>query len=201
MRRVDEQRGDEKEWRRLRAWELAQQGWSQKKIAEARAVSEGAVSQWMKIGREQGAEGLRGKIAEGPASRLTEEQLEPLPALLDWGAEAHGFRGAVWTTQRVAAVIKKQFGVRYHPAHMSRFLKQISSSVQQPEEKATQRDEAAIATWKEEHWPELKKAQQGGRTILFVDEAGVYLLPMLVRTYAPIGQTPILRVPLTRDHL
>jgi DDE superfamily endonuclease len=34
-----------------------------------------------------------------------------------------------------------------------------------------------------------------------VDEAGFYLLPMLVRTYAPVGQTPILRVPLTRDHL
>ena len=36
---------------------------------------------------------------------------------------------------------------------------------------------------------------------MFVDEAGFYLLPMLVRTYAPVGHTPILRVPLTRDHL
>jgi transposase len=46
-----------------------------------------------------------------------------------------------------------------------------------------------------------KKAQEEGRTIVFVDEAGFYLLPMCVRTYAPRGQTPILRVPLTRDHL
>jgi transposase len=46
-----------------------------------------------------------------------------------------------------------------------------------------------------------KKAQQEGRTIIFVDEAGFYLLPMLVRTYAPVGLTPILRVPLTHDHL
>jgi len=36
---------------------------------------------------------------------------------------------------------------------------------------------------------------------VFVDEAGFYLLPMAVRTYAPVGQTPILKVPLTRDHL
>lgn len=36
---------------------------------------------------------------------------------------------------------------------------------------------------------------------MFVDEAGFYLLPMAVKTYAPRGQTPILRVPLTRDHL
>ncbi len=46
-----------------------------------------------------------------------------------------------------------------------------------------------------------KKAKQEGRTIVFVDEAGFYLLPGVVRTYAPRGQTPILRVPLTRDHL
>ena len=34
-----------------------------------------------------------------------------------------------------------------------------------------------------------------------VDESGFYLLPMAVSTYAPIGQTPILKVKLTRDHL
>ena len=201
MRKTDEQRGDWKEWRRLRAWELSKQGWSQKKIAEALGVTQGAVSQWMKLGQEQGEEGLRGKIAEGPQPRLSEEQVAHLPALLDQGAEAHGFRGEVWTTERVAALIKKQCGVNYHPAHMSRLLKRIKYSVQQPIERATQRDEEAISTWKEERWPELKKAQEEGRTIIFVDEAGFYLLPLLVRTYAPIGQTPILRVPLTRDHL
>jgi DDE superfamily endonuclease len=46
-----------------------------------------------------------------------------------------------------------------------------------------------------------KKAKQEKRTIVFVDEAGFYLLPMAVRTYAPRGQTPVLRVKLTRDHL
>ena len=46
-----------------------------------------------------------------------------------------------------------------------------------------------------------KKAEREGRTIVFVDEAGFYLLPAGVHTYAPRGQTPILRVPLTRDHL
>lgn len=36
---------------------------------------------------------------------------------------------------------------------------------------------------------------------MFVDESGFYVLPMAVRTYAPRGQTPILRVKLTREHL
>ncbi len=46
-----------------------------------------------------------------------------------------------------------------------------------------------------------KKAEEEKRTIVWVDEAGFYLLPMAVRTWAPRGQTPLLRVKLTRDHL
>jgi transposase len=46
-----------------------------------------------------------------------------------------------------------------------------------------------------------KKAEQEGRAIVWVDESGFYLLPGAVRTYAPRGRTPTLRVPLTRDHL
>lgn len=36
---------------------------------------------------------------------------------------------------------------------------------------------------------------------MFVDEAGFYLLPFVARTYAPVGQTPVLRAPLAYDHL
>ena len=46
-----------------------------------------------------------------------------------------------------------------------------------------------------------KKARIDGRTIVFVDESGFYLLPGLVRTYAPCGQTPVLRSVYTRDHV
>lgn len=45
------------------------------------------------------------------------------------------------------------------------------------------------------------KAQEEARTIVFVDEAGFYQLPFVTRTYAPVGQTPVLRAPLSRDHL
>jgi transposase len=46
-----------------------------------------------------------------------------------------------------------------------------------------------------------KKAVSEGRELVFVDESGFYLLPAVVRTYAPAGKTPVLRSPLTRDHL
>jgi hypothetical protein len=46
-----------------------------------------------------------------------------------------------------------------------------------------------------------KKARRERRTLVFVDESGFYLLPAVVRTYAPCSQTPVLRPFLTRDHL
>jgi transposase len=158
MKRTDAQTGDWKEWRRRRAWKLYQQGWKQNAIAAALGVSKGAVSQWIKVGKTAGEEGLRGRVAKGPRPRLSEKQITQLPTLLDQGAEVHGFRGEVWSTTRVAALIKKQFGVSYHPAHMSRMLKHIHYSVQQPIKRASQRDEQAIACWKAEQWPALKKS-------------------------------------------
>ena len=46
-----------------------------------------------------------------------------------------------------------------------------------------------------------KRALKEGRTIVFCDQSGFYLLPMVVRTYAPVGKTPILHEHLGRDHL
>jgi transposase len=63
----------------------------------------------------------------------------------------------VWTCERVAEVIHKEFGVRYHPAHVSRLVRALGLSLQKPERRANQRDEEAIERWKEERWPELKK--------------------------------------------
>jgi len=46
-----------------------------------------------------------------------------------------------------------------------------------------------------------KKSEEEKRTIVFVDQSAFYLLPMAVRTYAPVGKTPVVKVKLTRDHL
>jgi transposase len=55
-------------------------------------------------------------------------------------------------------VIRKEFGVVYHPAHVSRLLlKKLRLSLQKPERRANQRDEEAIERWKEERWPSLKR--------------------------------------------
>src|SRR3954452_9989398 len=157
---MDKQGSRPKDWRegrRLRAWALKAKGWSQEKIAEALGVTAGAVSQWMRRGREGGVEALERRIAPGPTPKLTIEQRAELPVLLARGAEAFGFRGDVWTGKRVATVIRREFGVRYHPNHVGKLLRAAGWSVQKPITRATQRNEAAIEEWRTKRWPALKR--------------------------------------------
>jgi len=144
------------EGRRLRALALHEAGWKAIRIAEALGVTRGAVSQWLKAAREGGREALRCHPRLGRQPRLTAEQRSQLPTLLAKGAEAYGFRGEVWTTARVAAVIEQEFGVGHHPAHVCRILAAIRWTVQKPIQRASQRNEAAIATWRAERWPALQ---------------------------------------------
>jgi transposase len=144
----------------MRAWKLQKQGWKQKDIAAVLDVSEGAVSQWMKKAKFQGEQALRHQPAPGTTPKLSAQQRAQLPTELSKGAEAFGFRGQVWTTERVAQMIKHVFGVSYYLAHCSRLLRSIKYSQQKPIQKATQRDEAAIQRWKDERWDALKKGQR-----------------------------------------
>jgi transposase len=146
-----------REGRRQRAWELSQLGWRQRQIATALGVSESAVSQWLAQARHAGPAALKHRPRPGRPPRLSPAQQAKVPALLGQGATAFGFRGDRWTRQRVAEVIGRAFGVRYHPAHISRLLDRWGFSLQKPIRRARQRDEAAIAAWREKRYPALAK--------------------------------------------
>ena len=93
----------------------------------------------------------------GRPRRLSAQELRLLPDKLSHGAEAYGFLGDVWTCARVAVVIREEFGVSYHKAHVSRLLKRLRWTPQIPIERAEQRDEDEITRWRLQKWPELKK--------------------------------------------
>jgi transposase len=95
-----------------------------------------------------------------------------------------------------------EFGINYHRSHIARLMKELRWTPQQPIERAAQRDETEITKWRTKTWLEIrKKAILERRLLLFVDESGFYLLPAILKTYAPCGETPILKVVQTRNHL
>jgi transposase len=175
----------------------------QRDIATALDVSKGAVSRWLTVARLGGKAALRSQPRQGARPRLTPSQLRLVPDFLSHGPEAYGFHGEVWTTTRIAKVIKEEFGVSYHKSHIARLLKgKLQWTPQVPVIRALQRDEEEIQRWQRKVWPELKRrAGRERRTLLFTDESGFYLLPGVVRTYAPRAKSPIIHERQTRDHL
>jgi transposase len=57
--------------------------------------------------------------------------------------------------------VKKKFRVKYHPDHVGRLLHGLGWSHQTPQRRAIERDEQAIARWKNSVWPWVKKTSQG----------------------------------------
>ncbi|HXG10445.1 MAG TPA: winged helix-turn-helix domain-containing protein [Gemmataceae bacterium] len=126
---------------------------------------------------------------------MTAEQKRLILEFLGHGPEAYGFRGQVWTCTRIALVIEEAFGVRYPKGHVGRLLQELGWTPPMPIRRAIQR-------WRTEAWPELlRRARRERRVLVLEDESGFYLLPGLVRTYAPEAQTPVIREVQTRDHL
>lgn len=194
--------GDLREWRRFQALHLKEEGWHRRDVAEALDVTERSVSRWSSIARDRGPRGLLSASIPGRPPVLSLQQRLWVPELLSHGAEAYGFRGSAWTCGRIAKVIQEEFGVSYDKSNVSRLLKQLRWTPQTPIQRATQRDQAAIDDWRSRSWPRLlSESRTERRTLVFVDESGFYLLPSIMKTYAPRGHTPVLQAKLTRDHL
>jgi hypothetical protein len=80
------------EWRRPRAWTLAQAGGTGGAIAEALDLTAGSVSQWLKRAHAGGVGALSHRLPRGATPRLTAAQRAQLPTLLAHGPELYGFR-------------------------------------------------------------------------------------------------------------
>lgn len=132
--------------------------------------------------------------ASGHPRRMSELQLRQLRALLRQGAVAHGWPSQLWTAQRVAILIERHFGVKYHLEHVRKLLKQrLHWTSQKPQKHARERNDQEVERWIAEEWPRvLRQAVQRHAHIALLDESGFLLAPLVRRTLAPRGETPIL---------
>lgn len=130
--------------RRLRAVELVEQGESPDDVAHFLGCGRSSVYTWVKLAKESLGK-LAAKPHPGPTPKLSGAQLGELEALLLKGAEAHGFRTALWTAARAAELIERHFKVHFHPEHVRKILKRrLHWTSQKPQKRAKERDEVAI---------------------------------------------------------
>jgi transposase len=142
---------------RIRAILLLQKGMRQSEVARKLGVTKQAVFRWKSIWENGGLNALRFPGRAGRKPELEPEQLIELETELLKGPKAHGYITELWTGRRVRELIKKLFGVEYHPNHMWRLMRSMGWSCQRPTGRARERDEAAIRRWRKNVWTRIKK--------------------------------------------
>src|SRR4030043_828494 len=127
------------EERRKRVITFLKQNLSLHEIARRIGCHASSVMRWRNALRSGGQKALKAKPAPGRPPRLTLKQKQQLVRLLTQGAMAHGYRTELWTTQRIADLIERRLGVKYHRNHVGKLLHQIGWSPQKPERRALER--------------------------------------------------------------
>jgi transposase len=191
----------ELERRRRHAVSLLRQGESPTVVARMLGVHRVTLYHWLRQDQRPG--GLAAKPHRGQPPRLSDAQLRQLEPLLLQGAKAHGWPNDLWTCRRIAELIRRRFGVTYHPDHVGRFLHtRLRWSCQKPRRRARERADAEIDFWTRHEFPRIRRqARQRGAHLAFLDESGFFLLAAVRRTWGPQGQTPVLPAWDRRDRI
>lgn len=141
--------------------ELLEGGLNVVEVAAKVGCSTSSVCLWKQMLADGGPTALAPKPVPGRPRKLPKARCRRLLEILLKGALAYGFPNEIWTLKRIAKVILKEFGVRYHPNHVWRILRDLRWSCQVPERRPVQRNEEAVEHWKRYRWPHIKK---GART-------------------------------------
>ena len=147
--------------RRRRALALLDTGLSLNQVGRRIRCAASSVLRWLRARRRGGPDALRVRFSPGRPLKLGKAQQRRLVKLLLQGPLAHGYRTNLWTTQRIAEVIQREFGVCYHRDHVGRLMHSLNWTHQKPETHAVERDPKAIERWKRQDWPRVKKTLRG----------------------------------------
>ena len=151
------------EERRQRAAKLFRAGEMLASVARLLEVSRQSVSRWYRQWRKGGAVALRAAGRAGRKPKLERWHWPHIDRALRQGARAHGFSTDLWTLPRVATVVERLTGVRYHPGHVWKLLRAMEWSLQRPARRARERNEAAVQQWITQRWPAVKKTLADAR--------------------------------------
>jgi len=160
---------------------------SQAAISRQLKVSRMSVSRWYRQWKKSGRNALKAAPRAGRKPLLNARQLQRVQDALRKGARAHRFSADLWTLPRVATVIERATGVRYHPGHVWKILGAMNWTVQKPEQQAKERNPDKVDYWKTVRWPELKKT-------LFASMPGSSFKTKPVSPSSPRSAGPGLRV-------
>ena len=145
------------EERRKSAIRLLRQKVSMRETARRVGASLSSVERWKAAYDAGGLAALRSKPDRGGPTKLTTEHEARLIELLRAGPVASGYASELWTRERVARLIEREFRVHYGVSGVWRRLRRLNYSSQKPERQARERNEGEIERWRRLTWPRGRK--------------------------------------------
>jgi transposase len=205
MREDDGRRLDHQtlEQMRFRAVAAVEAGQHPEDVAAAYGLHRKTVYGWIAKCREGGKDALAAKPVPGRPSKLSGEQLRTLYTLVT-GVDPRQlqFEFALWTREMIGELIRREFGVTLSLSAVGRLLHRLGLSAQRPLWRAWQADPEAVQKWKTEQFPAIRaQAKAEGAIVYFADEAGIRSDYHAGTTWAPVGQTPIVKATGARHSL
>jgi transposase len=172
-------------------------GMSQTKAAEVFGASLRAVSKWTALDRAGGLRALKPKRRGG---RAGEGRLKPAQSarirqlIIDSLPDQLKLPFYLWTRAAVVTLIEREYRISVSLTTVGRYLNGWRMSPQKPVRRAYERNDAAIARWLRTEYPAIARdAKREKAVIYWGDEMGLRGDPVAGTSYAPLGQTPIIR--------
>jgi len=186
---------------RYRAIDLYQKGKSVQEIAFFFGIHRGSVSLWIKTWKEKGKSALKSRKATGPEFKLSEDKRQIILWLRKPAME-FGFETPLWDCKRIQTTIKRELNKNISISNLWETLRKWNLTPQKPEKEALQKNQKEVRRWIKEEWPKIEAHRRRWQAMLyFQDESGVSLIPVLGKTWAPKGKTPIVKVTGNRGGL
>jgi transposase len=192
--------------RRRRAVKMRLQGVSLKETAAQCEMSRTTVIAALKAYEAGGWKAVdieRPGRPSGTGRTLTVEQEREVQRLIrDRTPDQLKMVYALWNRQAVAELIRDRYGIKLAVRTMGLYLERWGFTPQKPMKKAYEQSPAAVKKWHEEQYPVIAAcAKVEGAEIHWGDETGLRSDDVRGRSYAPQGQTPVVRVNSKRHGL
>jgi transposase len=173
-------------------------GLRQTAAAKTYGVSLRAVNKWVAIDKVGGLRALKPKRRGrrlGQGGRLRVAQAQRIRSLIVGKLpDQLKLPFYLWTRAAVASLMAREYGLPVSLTTVGRYLRAWGMSPQKPVRRAYERNDAAIAKWLSEEYPAIaRQARHDGATIYWGDEMGLRSDHVAGTSYAPLGQTPVIR--------
>lgn len=179
----------------MSAVQRVEAGESPEAVAEGLAINRRTIYRWLEAFHYGGKDALKAKPIPGAPPKLDAKQMRRLSALIrDTNPQQLDFEFALWTLKLIRELIRREFGVRLSEVSVGRLMKRLGFSPQRPLYRAWQQDSERVAEWHKRTYPKIKaRAKREKALIFFGDEAGLRSDHHSGRTWAPRGQTPVVK--------